>query len=71
MLQTTEPTRSGAHAPQLERENMHATLQRSPRVTTKSLPQRKRSRTPQQSPYVPQLRPDAAKNLKKKKNSRL
>ena len=27
---TTEPTRSGAHAPQLERENPHATTREKP-----------------------------------------
>ena len=31
-----EHTCPEAHAPQLERENLHATLERSPRTTTKS-----------------------------------
>ena len=31
MLQTTEPTRSGPHVPQLERENPHATTREQPR----------------------------------------
>ena len=30
LLQTTEPTCSGAHVPQLERENPHATTREKP-----------------------------------------
>ena len=37
MPQTTEPTRSGACVPQLERENPHATTREKPSATTKSL----------------------------------
>ena len=45
---TTEPTRSGAHAPQLERENCMPQLERSPHTTTKSpCTATKRSRMPQ------------------------
>ena len=49
MLQATESVHSGAHAPQLERENPHATTREKPARCNK------RSR-------VLQLRPDTAKN---------
>ena len=48
MPQTTEPMRSGPRAPQLERENPHATAREA------SMPQRR--------DFKPQLRPNTAKN---------
>ena len=50
---TTEPERPGACASQLERENAHATSRKKPRLS-------------QGRSHVRQLRPDAAKNNKKK-----
>ena len=41
MLQTTEPTHPGAHTPQLERENPHATTREKPaRYNKEPAPQR-------------------------------
>ena len=59
MVQTTEPTHSGAHMPQIERENPH--------TTTKEKPARhnERSHMPQQRSHVLQLRPNTAKKKKK------
>ena len=54
--QTAEPTRSGTHAPQLER---------SP---SRPCAVMKRSCMPQQGSRVPQLRPNAAKKKKNKEN---
>ena len=60
--QTTEPTRSGACAPQLERENLHATTREKPQCCNEETTRRnERSRVPQQRSRVPQLRPDTAK----------
>ena len=53
--QTTEPTRPGACAPQLERENPHATTREKP------VHHNERSHMPQRRSCVPQLRPNAAK----------
>ena len=59
MPQTTQPTRPGARAPQLERENPQATTREKPHASTKSLRHRETS-------HMPQLRPDAAKKNKEK-----
>ena len=61
MPQTTEPTCPGARAPQLERENRHATTREKPAYHNKE-PARlnKRSRV-----WVPQLRPKADKKERK------
>ena len=54
--QTTEPMHPGAHVPQLERENLHATTREKPTHHNEEPVHRNgRSR-------VPQLRPDAVKN---------
>ena len=37
VLQTTEPMRSGAHMPQLERENLHATTREKPERRSEEL----------------------------------
>ena len=58
VLQTTEPRRPGARAPQLERENLHATTREKPKQCNN------RSRVPQKRSCVPQLRPDTAKKIK-------
>ena len=60
MPQTTEPTRSGAPVPQLERENPHTTTREKPVHCNK------RFRMPQRRSHVLQLRPDTAKNKIKK-----
>ena len=57
--QTTEPMYPGAHVPQLERENLHATAREKP------MRHKERSHMPQRRSCVPQLRPDAAKNINK------
>ena len=54
--QTTEPTHSGAHAPQLERENPHA--------TTREKPVRHNEDLAHQRSRIPQLRSNAAKKTK-------
>ena len=62
MPQTTEPMRSGAPAPQLEREKPHATTREKPECRNEETACRnQRSRMPQQRSHVQQLRPDAAK----------
>ena len=60
--QTTEPTHSGAYAPQLERENLHAATTREKPEHHNEEPMRrnKRSHMPQPRSHVPQLRPYAA-----------
>ena len=59
---TTEPTYPGAHAPQLERENPHATTGKKPvRCNGDPTHCNERSHMLQQRPQVPQLRPDTAK----------
>ena len=64
--QTTESTHTGACVPQLERENPHATTKEKPeRYNEAATRANKRSRTPQQRSHVPQLRPDAAKKIRK------
>ena len=55
VLQTTEPTRSGAQAPQLEREKPHATTREKLMRLNKS------SCMPHRRSCMLQLRPDAAK----------
>ena len=55
MLQTTKPTHSGAHVPQLERENLYTMTREKP------IHCNQRSHMPQRRSHVPQLRPDAAK----------
>ena len=61
--QSTEPTLSGARAPQLERENPHATTKEKP-VGCNEEP------TPQGRSRMPQLRPDAAKKKKERKKEK-
>ena len=76
MLQSTEPMRLGACAPQLEKRKKtpHTTTREKPVHHNEELARHnKRSRTPQRRSRVPQLRPDAAKkknqkNLLKKVN---
>ena len=54
--QTTQPTRSGACKPQLERENLQATTREKP------VHRNERSHMLQRRSRMLQLRPDAAKN---------
>ena len=64
MPHTTEPMLSGAHAPQVERENPHVTTREKP------VCHNKRSCMQQRRFHVLQLRPDTARkrNQKRKKN---
>ena len=60
-ITTTEPTRCGVCARQLERENLHATTREKPtRHNEEPGHQHERSCMPQRRSCVPQLRPDAA-----------
>ena len=64
--QTTEPMRPEAHAPQPERENLHATTREKPeRCNEETARCNERSHIPQRRSCVPQLRLDVAKKINK------
>ena len=64
VLQTAEPTRSGARMPRkpARHENPHAATREKPECHNEETTlHNERSRMPQQRSHVPQLRPEAAK----------
>ena len=69
--QTTQPTHSGARAPQLERKNTRATTREKPEshneetVRRNERPRNERPRMPQRRSRLPQLRSDTAKKKRK------